>query len=72
MTPFNKQDIRPLAAVSGSMGGGKDEPAEKPVPVEGVRFSFPTKPGKEVTLNVADYQSGKAMIEAAQEWATKA
>lgn len=67
MTPFNKSDIRPLAAVMQSQGG-KEEPKAKPV--ESVEFAFPTK-GKTVTLNVAEYQSGKAMIEAAQEWAAK-
>lgn len=43
----------------------------KPMPVESVRFTFPHKPGKECTMNIADFTSGRAMVEAAEEWAAK-
>lgn len=63
MTPFDKQDIRPPVQ-------GKGDTAQKPMPVESVRFNFPTR-GKVCTLNIADFTSGQAMIDAAQEWAAK-
>lgn len=66
MTPFDKLAIRPAAA---RPQGGKDEPEVKPMPVESVRFSFNGKGN--VTLSIADFTSGQAMIDAAQEWAAK-
>ena len=67
---FDKEAIRPLAAMAQSQGG-KDEPPPKPAPVESVRFTFPHLPGKECTLNIADFTSGQAMVEAAEAWAAK-
>jgi len=55
---FTKEAIRPLAAMD-----------EAPKPVESVRFTF--KDGKEITLNIADFTSGQAMVEAAEAWAAK-
>lgn len=70
MIPLETATTRKLAPISQSQGG-KEEP-EKPMPVESVRFTFPSKPDAVLTLKVADFQSGKAMLEAAQEWGTKA
>jgi hypothetical protein len=36
-----------------------------------VKFTFPNKPGKERTLKIDNFTSGRAMIEAAEEWAAK-
>lgn len=66
MIPFEKSAIRPLAIAAASMDGEK---TEKPKAVESVQFDFPGK--GQVTLNIADFTSGQAMIEAAQAWAAK-
>lgn len=65
MTPFDRQSIRPASKPM----GGKDAPEPKPMPVESVRFNFNGKGS--VTLNIKDFTSGQAMIDAAQEWAAK-
>jgi hypothetical protein len=65
---FDKVAIRQLAPILQSQNG-EDQPRQRQVPVESVRFTF--RGGKEVTLNIADYTSGQAMIDAAQEWADK-
>jgi hypothetical protein len=62
---FEKEAIRPVLA---KPMDGKDEPV-KPAAVESVRFTF--KDGKTCTLNIADFTSGQAMVEAANAWAAK-
>lgn len=67
MIPYEKAAIRPLAVAP--MSGKEDEKPAKTPAVESVQFSFRDKGS--VTLNIADFTSGQAMIDAAAEWAAK-
>jgi hypothetical protein len=62
---FDKETIRPASRPA------KGDEIVKPMPVESVRFTVPHLPGKECVLNIADFTSGAAMVEAAAEWAAK-